>query len=614
MDNKDEFEKLNPNTGADSSSEHEPIEELYNEDTEDIIEEPVEDHTNYYPEENNEELNKSEKRELHRKRVNDEIDEAGAKVIEKFGVPKPIAKFASKTNGGPLSPTNSLATKLTSRNLRNKVADATEDTSENTNNEGKENDNKSQSTPSKSLPTLPKTPLKKEDAKDEAKKQLKAELRKKILTSPYFWIAVGILALLLLIIVLLMMFLSDDSNNDTYLSSNAYGDVCDGFNFNSTSLSKEEFIARVTTYYTNQSHASERVKNIFIQNAGKVYDLSMQNNINPEIVITRAVAEGHSPSNTDQYADKNNYWGLGCNNTGTLNDCSTYVNFDDGVMGFIKNISQYDSLSSMMKRYSSIGSFWYNPGGTGLGGCYYFPYIRQYMSEERANQVEVYCQAGKYCDKSDHSPDCVETNDEDKDAYAKYQVAHMIEYRQTIFGIGDDCSNYSANCTIYAQGDNRWGNIHLGNSSAYMAKHGCAVTALAIGISCSGASVTIDNFDAGEFVKALNSGSCFSASGDIDWNCEAITKVAPSVTLAGRYTNIKNYSNNEKTEIINQYDPSKYFVIVQIANQNTNSHFLAFTKAQGDKYIVKDPGKGKNNSILIKDVIQILAYQYKEGE
>ncbi len=613
MDNKDDFNELNPNTGADSSSENEPIEELYNED---IIEEPVnENNINNYQEENRQELNKKEKRELHRKRVNDEIDEAGANVIEKFGIPKPIAKWAAKTNGGPLSPTNSPVNKLTSRNLRNKVADATEDMSEDENGEIQDKTNEQQTSP-KPTPTLPRTPLNSKDNKeDDTKKQVKAELTKKVLTSPYFWIVAGIIALILLIIILLMMFLSEDIDNDTYLSSNAYGDVCDGFNFNSTSLSREEFIARVTDYYTSRSGASERVKNIFIQNAGKVYDLSMQNNINPEIVITRAVAEGHSPSNNEQYANKNNYWGLNCTNTGTLSDCSTYATFDDGVMGFIQNISQYDSLSSMMKRYSSIGSFWYNPGDSGLGGCYYLESIRPYITEERYLEVSNYCQEGKKCDKTDHSPNCVETTEDDRAAYTKYQVSKMLDYRQTIFGIGpDDCSNYSANCTIYAQGDSKWKDLKLGNSNANMGKFGCAVTALAIGISCSGTPVTIENFDAGEFLKALNKGGCFSSSGDINWYCQAITDVAPSVTLADRYTGIKNYSNNEKTEIINQYDPAHYFVIVQISNKDTSSHFLAFTKAQGDQYIVKDPGGGKINNILISDVVQILVYKYKEGE
>ena len=42
-----------------------------------------------------------------------------------------------------------------------------------------------------------------------------------------------------------------------------------------------------------------------------IYDIATKNGINPEMVIIRAESEGYSPG-----ASKNNYWGMGCTNTG----------------------------------------------------------------------------------------------------------------------------------------------------------------------------------------------------------------------------------------------------------------------------------------------------------
>lgn len=75
---------------------------------------------------------------------------------------------------------------------------------------------------------------------------------------------------------------------------------------------------------------------------------SYWNGINPELIVVRADIEGYSPV-SQGFGTYYNYWGIGCYNNQPLSKCISYDTFDDGVLGFINNVSSYDSLSSMMK-------------------------------------------------------------------------------------------------------------------------------------------------------------------------------------------------------------------------------------------------------------------------
>ena len=71
-------------------------------------------------------------------------------------------------------------------------------------------------------------------------------------------------------------------------------------------------------------------------NIGVVYDTSKSANVNPELVIARAMAEGNSPG-----VSKHNYWGMGCTNTGGLAACITYSSLQAGIKGFALLIVLY---------------------------------------------------------------------------------------------------------------------------------------------------------------------------------------------------------------------------------------------------------------------------------
>lgn len=254
----------------------------------------------------------------------------------------------------------------------------------------------------------------------------------------FFPIFLSIICLFFIVIVFSSLYDYNDKNFNGSGSSNGSGtSSCNDISLTSTTLSRDEFIGLVNTY-ANGGKASLQ---LFASKAGSIYDISVQNKFNPEMVVIRAVVEGLSPGGAT-----NNYWGLGCSNTGGGRDCTHYSSFDQGVLGYIKNIQDhgYTSALEMMKKYAYIGHYWYNPGSSSKGGCYYFPYVKKYLSDERALLVEPYCSVGRTCTDSS----CFPTNDEDQTAYANYQLESMKSRRTEIFGINEQCnenSNFSTN-------------------------------------------------------------------------------------------------------------------------------------------------------------------------
>ena len=126
--------------------------------------------------------------------------------------------------------------------------------------------------------------------------------------------------------------------------------ACEAMSISSTSLSKDQFVSKLESYYGNSSAS---YTTLFKENAGSIYDLAVNNGINPELIVVRASLEGYSPA-SQGYSSYYNYWGIRCYNNQPLSTCASYNSFQDGVLGFINNVSQYSSLSSMMVLVDAI--------------------------------------------------------------------------------------------------------------------------------------------------------------------------------------------------------------------------------------------------------------------
>ena len=206
------------------------------------------------------------------------------------------------------------------------------------------------------------------------------------------------------------------------------------FSMRETVLTKEEFVSGLTSYCASNGCAANKL-GYFAQNAGKIYDLGVSNNVNPEFVVARAVSEGFSPE-TSGLSGSHNYWGIGCTNTGGISACTRYSSFEAGIKGLanLSIVKNYDSALEVFTKghYAYVGDYWYNPGSWSTGGCKYIDYIAEYYTDlDRLATVKNACQSGKTCSGSS----CLKTNDQDQEAYGYYQIRNMTQTRYNIWGL-----------------------------------------------------------------------------------------------------------------------------------------------------------------------------------
>lgn len=280
-----------------------------------------------------------------------------------------------------------------------------------------------------------------EAAKIVAKKKIKAWLIGIIVSS--FPVLLGIFAVLIACLITLGIFDGFDNNNSSYS-----GVKESGFTISATSLSKDEYKTKLEEFANQNSNFR-----IFADNAYDIYEYCLSKGVNPELVAVRAYVEGAGKT-TGTY----NYWGMGCTNGDGLKACFNYDSFEEGYTDYVNNISQYNSLADMMSKYAYIGKYWYNPGSSSDGGCYYAPYI--YTEENMPIRVSNACSSSAPACTVGNKANCVETTDEDQTAYANWQVEkNMSGARLKIFGL-----EYNEGPTTYTPGDYK----HL---SSYTLKH-----------------------------------------------------------------------------------------------------------------------------------------------
>lgn len=382
---------------------------------------------------------------------------------------------------------------------------------------------------------------------------------------------------------------------------------CSTFSLTTTTLSRDEFIEKMQSY--SNSHSDWAT---FQQNAGTIYDIATSNGVNPEIIVVRAILEGFSPGGSSH-----NYWGINCTNTGGGVDCRDYGSFDDGVLAMAELVKSYDSFDDMMSRYAYIGAYWYDddiPNASGVGGCYYFESIRDYMSSERASEVANIC-ATTTCTRS-NTGNCTPTTDEDQQAYAEFQKANMTNQRFAVFGIDEDaCTNDVLtvdNCVVYAQGDDRWGSHYLGNStSTTMHESGCAVTSVAIALTCTGQVQDVGNFSPLVLNDTLVRTGGFDGS-LIVWNNAGIREFVPTFRVAADY-GLEGVSNDIKLDRLAAANEHENWIgIAHISNAEHSSHFVVVSSYNevDNTFIALDPAGGVINTYSINDLDRIIYYSY----
>jgi len=242
---------------------------------------------------------------------------------------------------------------------------------------------------------------------------------------------------------------SNGVDPEKYVSKDNPRGGCGDFSLTETSLSKQEFISLMKDYC--QSSKNQPFCTNFADQADVIYDSSVSNKVNPELVVVTAGTEQEWKT-TCGY----NFWKIGIPK-GAECDLELQPNtMEEGIIKYATVIHSYlqdgshadtitarynerrnagcdpsghglpGTLAGMQSVYSELGNYRYNPGDEQMGGCEYLNII--YGSDYCSNKATC---PSPYSGCSDESKTTIcEQND-----YTIFQLKEKIELRQEIFGL-----------------------------------------------------------------------------------------------------------------------------------------------------------------------------------
>ena len=224
-----------------------------------------------------------------------------------------------------------------------------------------------------------------------------------------------------------------------------------GLSLTTTMFTKDVFKQALQAYY-EKTHNQDFYNN-FLLKADELYNASISNNVNPELVVITAKGEGNFKESGGKY----NYWGLNVPNGAKSGD--SFSSLTEGVEAYARYIHKYESgnfaaiitqryeerkaagcdplgyglpgtLSGMQSIYSYLGKHEY--GSSGSGGYYY-------MDPARAGVTKIYSTHEEFLKKckdsglAEHAPG-TETTPYEQGQYTAWQVEQKLKYWDEIFG------------------------------------------------------------------------------------------------------------------------------------------------------------------------------------
>jgi hypothetical protein len=141
----------------------------------------------------------------------------------------------------------------------------------------------------------------------------------------------------------------------------------------------------------------------------------------------------------------------------------------------------------------------------------------------------------------------------------------------------------------WRQSGQSWSNIKIGNTNSTLGQIGCLVTSISILIEKSGCNTTINPFNPGTFLEALNSNNGFDSSGNLQY--AAVTKAVPNFSYVGN-VNLRDKSRSEKLALITQYYNQGYYLTIEVKGATPgNQHWVAITGVNGNNVTIVDPAR-----------------------
>lgn len=134
-----------------------------------------------------------------------------------------------------------------------------------------------------------------------------------------------------------------------------------------------------------------------------------------------------------------------------------------------------------------------------------------------------------------------------------------------------------------------WSNIKIGNTNSTLGQIGCLVTSISILIEKSGCNSTINPFNPGTFLEALNSNNAFDSNGNLQY--AGVTRAVPNFKYAGN-VNLRGKSRTEKLALITQYFNQGYYLTIEVKGATPgNQHWVAITGINGNNVVIVDPAR-----------------------
>ena len=224
-----------------------------------------------------------------------------------------------------------------------------------------------------------------------------------------------------------------------------------GLSLTTTMFTKEKFKQAMQAYYDKTGN--QNFYNNFFGKVDELYEASIANNINPELVVITAKSEGNFSESGGRY----NYWGIGVPNGASSG--YSYNSLSEGISGYANVIHNYETgnyaamiiqkyqerkeagcdplgyglpgtMSGMQSIYSYLGKHEY--GSSGTGGYYY-------MDPARAGVTKIYKTHEEFLEKCQNSglPEHAagtETTIWEQGQYTAWQVEKKLQTWDEIFG------------------------------------------------------------------------------------------------------------------------------------------------------------------------------------
>ena len=134
-----------------------------------------------------------------------------------------------------------------------------------------------------------------------------------------------------------------------------------------------------------------------------------------------------------------------------------------------------------------------------------------------------------------------------------------------------------------------WSNIKIGNTNSTLGQIGCLVTSISILIEKSGCNSTINPFNPGTFLEALNANNAFDSNGNLQY--AGVTRAVPNFKYAGN-VNLRGKSRTEKLALITQYFNQGYYLTIEVKGATPgNQHWVAITGINGNNVVIVDPAR-----------------------